>query len=74
MMWADNYWIFSDDQEKLTWMVNDIIEQLMDGYVQGQKDEVTLHVTCKWYLNKVRLRNLGPINLWWCKFTERSCQ
>ena len=30
MMWADNYWIFSDDKEKLTWMVKDIIDELMD--------------------------------------------
>ena len=29
MMGADNYWIFSDDREKLTYMVNDIIKQLM---------------------------------------------
>ena len=29
-MWADNYWIFSDDKEKLTCMINDIIEELLD--------------------------------------------
>ena len=27
---SDNYWIFSDDREKLTWMVNDIIGEVMD--------------------------------------------
>ena len=30
MMWADSHWLLSDDKEKLTWMVNDIIEELMD--------------------------------------------
>ena len=30
MMWADNYWIFSDDKEKLTCMINDIIEEFLD--------------------------------------------
>ena len=30
MMWADNYRIFSDDKEKLTCMVDDIIEDLLD--------------------------------------------
>ena len=29
-MWADNYWIFSDDTDMLTWMVNDIIAKLTD--------------------------------------------
>ena len=29
-MWADNYWIFSDDKDMLTWMVNDIIAELTD--------------------------------------------
>ena len=27
--WANNYWMFSDDNDKLTWMVNDIVEDLM---------------------------------------------
>ena len=27
---SDNYWIFSDDREKLMWMVNDIIGEVMD--------------------------------------------
>ena len=26
MMWSDNFWIFSGDREKLTWMVNDILD------------------------------------------------
>ena len=30
MMWADNYWIFSDDREKRQCKVNDIIDELMD--------------------------------------------
>ena len=30
MMWVDNFWIFSHDKEKLTWIVNDIIKELMD--------------------------------------------
>ena len=30
MKWADNYWPFSDNREKLTCMVNDIIEELLD--------------------------------------------
>ena len=30
MMWADNHWLFSDNREKLTCMVNDIIEELLD--------------------------------------------
>ena len=30
MMWADNYWIFSDNRERLMCMVNDIIDELMD--------------------------------------------
>ena len=28
-MWADNYWPFSDDKEKLVCMVNDIIEEML---------------------------------------------
>ena len=31
MMWADNYWMFSDNREKLICMVNDIIESLTFG-------------------------------------------
>ena len=30
MTWADNYWLFSDDKEKLVCMVNDIVEELPD--------------------------------------------
>ena len=30
MMSADNFWIFSEDKDRLTWMVNDIIAELMD--------------------------------------------
>ena len=30
MMWADNYWLFSDIRERLICMVNDIIEELLD--------------------------------------------
>ena len=30
MMWADNHCPFSDDKDKLTLMVSDIIEELMD--------------------------------------------
>ena len=30
MMWADNYWLFSDNREKLICTVNDIIEELLD--------------------------------------------
>ena len=30
MMWADNHWILSNDKDKLMWIVNDIIEQLLD--------------------------------------------
>ena len=29
MRWADSYWIFSDDRERLTCTVNDIIEELV---------------------------------------------
>ena len=30
MMRADNYWIFCDDKDELMWMVNDMIEELLD--------------------------------------------
>ena len=30
MMWADNFWLFSDSREKLICMMNDIIEELLD--------------------------------------------
>ena len=30
MMWAGNFGIFSHDKENPTWMVNDIIKELMD--------------------------------------------
>ena len=30
MSWADNYWLFCDNRERLTCMVNDIIEELLD--------------------------------------------
>ena len=29
-MWADNYWLFSDDKENLVCMVTDVIEELLD--------------------------------------------
>ena len=29
-MWADNYWLFSDNRERLICMVNDVIEELLD--------------------------------------------
>ena len=29
-IWADNCWTCSDDREKLTWMVNDSTDELMD--------------------------------------------
>ena len=38
MMWADNFWLFSDDKEKLTWMVNDIIDELMDLDMEPQPE------------------------------------
>ena len=31
MMWADNYWRFSDNRERLICMVNDIIEEDMES-------------------------------------------
>ena len=37
-MWADNYWLFSDDKEKLVCMVNDIIEELLDLDMEPQLD------------------------------------
>ena len=53
----DSHWLFRDDKEKLTWMVIDIIEELMGpGHgpqtgvsVVDSKDEVerTLKVGCK---------------------------
>ena len=30
MMWANNYWLFCDNKERLVCMVNDIIEELLD--------------------------------------------
>ena len=30
MMWADNYWLFCHNEERLIRMVNDIIEELLD--------------------------------------------
>ena len=30
MMWADNYWLFFDNQERLVCMVNDTIAELLD--------------------------------------------
>ena len=30
MMWADNYWLFCDNRERLVCMVNDTIEELLD--------------------------------------------
>ena len=38
MMWADTYWIFSHNKEKLTWMVNDIIAELMDLEMEPKHD------------------------------------
>ena len=34
MMWAENYWILSDDTEKVTWMVNDIIAEMIDSEME----------------------------------------
>ena len=40
MMWADNYWMFSDNREKLTCMVNDIIEELLDLDLQPKPESL----------------------------------
>ena len=29
-MWADNYWLFCDNKERLVCRVNDIMEELLD--------------------------------------------
>ena len=30
VMWADSCWLFSDDRDKLAWMVNDVVEESLD--------------------------------------------
>ena len=40
MMWADNYWLFSDNREKLICMVNDIIEELLDLDVEPKPESL----------------------------------
>ena len=38
MMWADNYWISSNDKDKLTWMVNDIFEEFMELDMEPKRE------------------------------------
>ena len=40
MMWADNYWLFSDNRERLICMVSDIIEELMDLDVEPKPESL----------------------------------
>ena len=40
MIWADNYWVFRDDKDKLTWMVNDITEELKDMDMEPKPESV----------------------------------
>ena len=40
MMWADNYWMFSHNQENLNCMMNDIIEELLDLDVEPKTESM----------------------------------
>ena len=40
MMWVDNYWMFSDNREKLICMVNDIVEELLDLDVEPKPESL----------------------------------
>ena len=40
MMWDDNQWIFSDEREKQTWMVGDVIEELMDLDMEPKQESL----------------------------------
>ena len=47
VMWADNYWLFSDSTEKFICMVNDIIEELLDLDMEPKPESVWWTSTCK---------------------------
>ena len=40
MMWADNYWLSSDNRERLICMVSDIIEELMDLDMEPKRESL----------------------------------
>ena len=40
VMSADNYWLLSDDKEKLTWTVNDIIEDLLNLDMEPKQESL----------------------------------
>ena len=48
MMWADNYWIFGDNREKLIFMVN-IIEELLDLDMEAKTESqwLTIHTNTR---------------------------
>ena len=60
MMSADNFWTFSEDNDRLTWMVNDINEELTDLDMEpkqeslwwtstnNEEDERTLKAGSRW--------------------------
>ena len=47
MMWADNDWIFSDDKDKLTLVVNDIIDELMNLDMEPKPESLWWRSTYK---------------------------
>ena len=51
VMWADNFRIFSHDKEKLTWMVNDIIEELMELDMEPETESL-------WWTGTYKAKNM----------------
>ena len=47
MLWADDCWLFSDDKEKLMFMVNDIIEELVDLDMEPKLESLRWRSTYK---------------------------
>ena len=40
MMWADSYWLFCDNKERLVSIVNDIIEELLDLDLESKPESL----------------------------------
>ena len=54
MMWADNYWLFRDNNERLICTVNDIIEELLDLDMEPKQESMWWTST-----NKLRVGSRG---------------
>ena len=57
MMWADNYWPFSDNREELICMVNDIIEELLDLDMEPKPESL-------WWTSTYKHEDMRTSRVW----------